>query len=646
MILGMQPRSTSLGASGEKFSAMSLKKKIARVTRQSRVQITAGLIQLRPDVKDRITAARDALQLEAVGEAAALLFPLIRRPETAALVRTLFSVHAEVFHKAVDKLAETDADQSIQAAEMAWFLKPSGIHAYGLMARLRVAGRYDEGVAVMEEAAERFPKDPAWLVHAALLNADRGEAGLAVEQIWKYAATLTRFNPAFRKTLARVMRQFARQCHSAGQKTEHQHPLVEPDIALEYFGSVEANVAAWSDNPFARALHADSLKRHHARPAEPATGVAERPKRLLIVTSDNWNFLTNLLDHYAVDDRTFEVRTFDFSPIQQELTADIHAIFGPQSMGVKDEAMWAQISAVSPTFGELVEWSDVVLCEWAGAHALWLSRYLPTSARLVLRLHSYEAFSQWPLFMNWGGVDGVIFVADHIRQFSRLQYGLDRYNWLDTTVLPNFNHLQKFARPKTTRANRTLGMVGFNNWNKDPLFAVQILADLVAEDPDWRLVLVGHPWPDEGKPKELAYRTLFDDAVARAGLADHVEYRSHSRDLPAVFQDIGFVLSTSWREGTHETVLEGMASGAIPVIRQWPMTRPFGAPETVYPDQEYCETPAEAAAIVRRYASPDAFKTRSATARRYAMKRFDMTAVLPDFERFVSGVAVPSEETA
>ncbi|MGH6978191.1 MAG: glycosyltransferase, partial [Brevundimonas sp.] len=342
-------------------------------------------------------------------------------------------------------------------------------------------------------------------------------------------------------------------------------------------------MATWSTNPFAHALYADGVRRHHDRAAAQAQREPDgggRPRRLLIVTSQNWNFLTNLLDHYAQDDSAFEVRTFDFSSVQEALDGDIHAIFAPQSMGVSDEAMWARISALSPTFRELVEWSDTVLCEWAGAHALWLSRYLPSSARLVIRLHSYEVFSQWPLFMNWGGVDGVVFVADHIRQFARLQYGLDRYDWIDTTVVPNFNHLEKFLRPKTSRAARTLGMVGYNNWNKDPLFGVRVLEALAAEDPDWRLVLVGHPWTEDSKPKEAAYRAAFHEAVEQAGLADRIEYRGHTRDLPAVFEDIGFVLSTSWREGTHETILEGMASGAVPVIRRWPMTQPFGAPET------------------------------------------------------------------
>ncbi|RYG80573.1 MAG: hypothetical protein EON59_15045, partial [Alphaproteobacteria bacterium] len=157
------------------MSAMSLRKKIARATRHSRAQLSLGIGQLRPEVRERIPAARDALQLEAEGEAAALLIPLIRRPETAELVRTLFSAHADAFHSAVDKLTSAEPEQAIWAAEMAWFLKKIPAHAYGLMARLRVAGRYDEAVVIMNEAVALFPRDPARLIHSALLNADRNE---------------------------------------------------------------------------------------------------------------------------------------------------------------------------------------------------------------------------------------------------------------------------------------------------------------------------------------------------------------------------------------------------------------------------------------------------------------------------------------
>ncbi|MGH6978568.1 MAG: hypothetical protein ACRED4_04655, partial [Brevundimonas sp.] len=66
----------------------------------------------------------------------------------------------------------------------------------------------------------------------------------------------------------------------------------------------------------------------------------------------------------------------------------------------------------------------------------------------------------------------------------------------------------------------------------------------------------------------------------------------------------------------------------------------------VYPDLEYCDDPVEAAAIIRRHASPAEFEAASDRARQYAMERFDMAAVLPAFESFLKSVASKDREEA
>src|SRR5690606_27992507 len=111
-----------------------------------------------------------------------------------------------------------------------------------------------------------------------------------------------------------------------------------------------------------------------------------------------------------------------------------------------------------------------------------------------------------------------------IRQFARRQYSLDRYPSLQTAVIPNFNNLQRLTRPKAPAARRTLGMVGYANRNKDPLFAVRTLALLAAQDPTWRLRLVGSDWKDVGPGKEADYRAEFEAFVERSGLASRIDY--------------------------------------------------------------------------------------------------------------------------
>jgi glycosyltransferase involved in cell wall biosynthesis len=147
---------------------------------------------------------------------------------------------------------------------------------------------------------------------------------------------------------------------------------------------------------------------------------------------------------------------------------------------------------------------------------------------------------------------------------------------------------------------------------------------------------VGHPWNSAAlKGKELEYFRQFEAFVAENDLVGSIVYRGFTRNIPEVMRDVGFILSCSWREGTHESILEGMASGAIPAVRKWPMVHQFGAPETVYPDLEYYDTAEEAAQIVLRYANPESFERRSAEAMTYALERFDIRAVYPAFKKLL-----------
>jgi glycosyltransferase involved in cell wall biosynthesis len=436
-----------------------------------------------------------------------------------------------------------------------------------------------------------------------------------------------------------VLREFVRECQSAGVANEFPHPLLVPEIFDAYRGTLEENVSRWFGAPFAQIFEDEANERWQTRlnaRASQQMRPADRPLRILFITSGNWAFLLNLFRYLEAEETDIQFRTFDFSMNEEIIKKDhAHELYAPVRFGLDPESVWNRVHNMDGTFSELVEWADVVVCEWATAHAVWLSRFLPPHKRLVIRLHSYEAFTQWPFFMNFGGVDGLIFVADHIKRFSDLQFRWSRFP-LRHQVLANFNFLEGFAGNKSPEARRTLGMVGYSNLNKDPLMAARILAKLRQSDPSWRLLLVGHPWNSATlKGKELDYFQQFQTFVAQNDLAASIVYRGFTRDIPEVMKDIGFILSCSWREGTHESILEGMASGAIPAVRKWPMVHQFGAPETVYPDLEYYDTAEEAAEIVLQYAEPASFDRRSAEAKKYALERFDIRAVYPEFKKLI-----------
>ena len=70
------------------------------------------------------------------------------------------------------------------------------------------------------------------------------------------------------------------------------------------------------------------------------------------------------------------------------------------------------------------------------------------------------------------------------------------------------------------------------------------------------------------------------------------------KDLPAHLRDVGYILSTSLRESCPVGVLEGVASGAVPVVREWPVFARLDAAHQLFPERFVFNTAAEAATII------------------------------------------------
>ena len=111
------------------------------------------------------------------------------------------------------------------------------------------------------------------------------------------------------------------------------------------------------------------------------------------------------------------------------------------------------------------------------------------------------------------------------------------------------------------------------------------------------------PWEHWWVWQLPAEREHYSDALRRVQrsplLRDAVVFDDAGPDVAAWLRRVGFVLSTSDDESFHVAPAEGMASGAVPVIRHWP-----GA-ETIYDPRWISENPAEMAASIAALASPD-----------------------------------------
>ena len=386
----------------------------------------------------------------------------------------------------------------------------------------------------------------------------------------------------------------------------------------------------WHVHGFSAALSywagrlAHRLPQASARSLQRRARVGTRGKALpvkLAVVSHNWSFLREELEALGCNPR-FTLRTVTPGPYVARPGAQ-------RTRGPGFSLTQAHRDDVA-----VLRWADLVFCDWCTRPAIWLAACLPRRTALCVRLHSFEAHSPFPLLVDWSRVSETMFVAEHIRDYVDASMGLSRR--VPTSIVPCVQNVDALAHAKRPEARWTLGMIGYNTKNKHPIMALEILSRLRQLDARWRLRLVGHPFDDAPTADDRAYGTAFSNAVAALGLKPSVTITPFTTDVGRWLRNVGFILSTSERESTHLAVAEGMSSGAIPIVRRWPVFRSLAAAERRYPGAVHFDDADEAAAAIARLtigADADvALQRRSLECIDQARRRFDRAVGIPRLE--------------
>lgn len=221
----------------------------------------------------------------------------------------------------------------------------------------------------------------------------------------------------------------------------------------------------------------------------------------------------------------------------------------------------------------LLEQADVVWCEWGLGNAVWYSRHVTPSQRLVIRVHLQEIDLPYLRKVCIDAVDSFVFVGELIRRAAIEGHGIpaDR-----AVVVPNAVATDSLARPKTAKSAHTLGLVGIVPQRKRLDLAVDLVEQLREVDPQFCLRIKGkrpeeYPWMEK-RPDEMRYYLAqyerIDRLNADAG-EDVITFDPHGSDMAEWYQGIGVVISVSDFESFHLTLADGAASGADAVSLAW-----------------------------------------------------------------------------
>ncbi|MFF1441068.1 hypothetical protein [Streptomyces sp. NPDC058295] len=373
------------------------------------------------------------------------------------------------------------------------------------------------------------------------------------------------------------------------------------------------------------------------RAAEPATPPADRPLRLLFVTWGNANFLRPIHDHYRAHPG-LEVRSLDLKDVPEldELAGSLHRI-AAHRLGDDQEFGRQAEELLRPH----LDWADTVFVDWCVGPAALLTSVDPGGTRIVVRLHSAETFSPWPFLVDFSRIDDLVFVGAHLRDLTvavapqLAPTGRQRVPRLH--VIANAMDLTGQVRHKSDDARFTLGVTGISSVAKDPRWAIEVLRILRAEDPRYRLLLIGEDVDAKLSAAARAYARLYRGDLAELEPSGAVRRLGQVDDVPAALTDVGVILSSSVRESFHCGFVEGAASGAVPVGRDWPFFagKANGA-RTLFPADWVVASPEEAAErILKVTATPESWRSAGQAASAHAVAAWDWPVVREEFDRLL-----------
>jgi glycosyltransferase involved in cell wall biosynthesis len=234
---------------------------------------------------------------------------------------------------------------------------------------------------------------------------------------------------------------------------------------------------------------------------------------------------------------------------------------------------WAALKVHDPERSqELVDWADVIVCEWCGPNALWFAEHKRPGQRLVVRLHRFELYSGWPQRLDIGAVDTVVCVSPYYAGLTREMTGWPADK---VTVVPNWVDDAQLDRPKLEGAEHHLGMIGIAPSRKRLDLGLDVLEELRRDDPRFTMFIKtklpwDYWWIWQKEEEREHYEQVFRRIRRSPLLAGAVIFDSYGRDVAGWLRRIGFVLSTSDDESFHLAPAEGMAAGAIPALLSWP----------------------------------------------------------------------------
>lgn len=215
--------------------------------------------------------------------------------------------------------------------------------------------------------------------------------------------------------------------------------------------------------------------------------------------------------------------------------------------------------------------TDVIVAEWLGRNAVEAVAHRTKAQPVIVRMHRFELNRN-----EWTGldIDSVGMVIAVGEEYRRRLLATTGWPPDKVMVIPNPVDVEALSLPKRAEAEFTIGLLGVASRRKRLDLALDVFERVVDRDDRYRLqIKSARPqslkWVWDS-PIERAFATQVDERLEASPLRKLVSWIEPGPDVAGWLQGIGYLLSTSDDESFHLSPAEGAASGAVPIVRDWP----------------------------------------------------------------------------
>ncbi|KKC49286.1 hypothetical protein VE23_22965 [Paenibacillus sp. D9] len=275
-----------------------------------------------------------------------------------------------------------------------------------------------------------------------------------------------------------------------------------------------------------------------------------------------------------------------------------------------------------------LEWADVIFCEWGLGNAVWYSNHKIKGQKLIVRMHRQEIETVFPVNYQLDNIDHIVAISPYILEEFHRVLKIPRSKF---TMIYNMINIKKFRKKKIENADIqfNVGICGIIPSLKGFDRALNIFENLWEKNQRYKLFIKSKlphelPWVLKREQEKLYYDNAFS-RIEQAPWKNNVVFDPSGDDVNEWFRRIGFILSTSEYESFHLAPMEGMVSGSIPVIFNWP-----GA-ETIYPKKYIFENEHEMSAFIFE----SKYDVTSSDIEKYPITYFDENKILKEIKRLI-----------